>query len=215
MDNIITFAQENFLSALSIVAIFALALTLAFFGGRSIKLSKLKLPFIEFDAIDKERPDRFRFLTMAITPGAPYEYGVFNAVSQTDDRNILIHIGWHIISDTYIGRYLEYPDDQSLRKQISDLGSQNAEFIAIFRETYERNILGGGVTKVKPDYALAYLSRALSVADRIGGIPIGGRPHADRLKTLMLSFDLFGPDKFPDFEKIMYDSSENDEVLRL
>ncbi len=211
MSELINFVLTEKWQIMSITVAFLIGMILSFLAGRSLRISRLKLPFIEFDAIEQEKPDRFRCLTMYLTPGElPYEYDVFRAISQTKDRNILIHLGWHIVCEAYIARFYEYPDDTSLNKSVKEIGSQNSDFVSIFRQTYENNLLGGGKNTVKSDYALGYLSRAIALAERIGPGKIMCHSPIRHIKSLVVGFGVFFSEKYPDFEKLL----QNDEQTK-
>jgi hypothetical protein len=152
------------------------------FAGRKLSVSKLKLPFIDFELLDKERPDRFELsIIMAETSYEGIED--LEKLAKTKNADLLIYFGWHIVCDTYVNRYLSYPSDNALDGKMAELGAQNVEFIKIYRTTYERNILGGGLQRVEPDYALNYFSRSLSLAERIDHS--AQRDHGPRIRRLL------------------------------
>lgn len=174
---------DTFLPLVGTLIVAAVAALIAFFAGRRLGVSKLKLPFIDFELLEPKRPDRFQELSLALVE-VPYSHiEELEQLSKTKNSDLLIYFGWHIVCDTYVDKYMEYPSDSGLEGKIAELGAQNIEFIKIYRATYEGNILGGGTLRVDPEYALNYFSRALSLAERID--VAAKENHVPRIRRLL------------------------------
>jgi len=176
-------AVKTFVPLAGTLVVAVVAAGIAYVAGRRLHVSKLKLPFIDFELIDKQAPDRFRELTMLIHEAHYGHVPELEELARTKNADLLIYFGWHIVCDTYLSRFHAYPSDGELDERVAELGAQNVEFIKIYRITYERNILGGGAVRVKPDYALNYFSRALSLAERIDSS--AQQDHGARIQRLL------------------------------
>lgn len=174
---------SSLLSLAGTIVVAGIAAFVAFLAGRRLSIAKLKLPFIDFELMEREKPDRFQALTMIIQEAQYAQIEELEELARTKNADLLIYFGWHIVCDTYLSRFSNYPSDKSLDANIVELGAQNAEFIQIYRTTYERNVLGGGAVRVDPKYALNYFSRALSLAERIDGS--ARNEHGPRINKLL------------------------------
>ncbi|MEO1701734.1 MAG: hypothetical protein AAFR71_06725 [Pseudomonadota bacterium] len=89
-----------------------------------------------------------------------------STLSDDFDPHAMLDMSWRMVSDAYIQRFRQYPDDNSLSKNASELGTQNIEFIRIYRQAYIACLKQAEVPK---DFAENFLARAPNLAYRIGG----------------------------------------------
>ena len=83
------------------------------------------------------------------------------------DQFTLIHIGWAFIADAYLERFHEYPSDDSLNTHANKLGSQNLEFIRVFRRAYNASSGVYSTSKIRKDFAFEYFDKSTGLAERI------------------------------------------------
>jgi len=78
---------------------------------------------------------------------------------------VLIHLGWQLVCDTFVKRFLTYPDEENVRSHITEFGSQNAEFIITYERLYTAAVRFNGSIDI--EFAREYFLRAPSLAQRI------------------------------------------------
>ena len=154
-------------------------------NGHEAKLSKIKTPFAEFDIQHFERLTAIKVFNNLSVMIRPDRHGVQNLI---DDTHILpaikVHLGWHLVSEAYVRKFDEFPDDSSLTRVTSQIGAQNAEFVKIYREA---NSACSKSTNVPQKFSTAYLERAPSLAVRID--PDAHEWITTAYRTLVRDFD--------------------------
>lgn len=134
-----------------------------------LRPKSLKLPFIEFDS------SRFGDLSPVVLFSAVSRVAIKPSVAAAQWLGskpditplLLVHIGWQIVSNAFVTRWLSYPTDANIASHINELGVQNAEFIAVFEKIYRSAIRHQDT--LTSDFAKEYFLRAPSLATRITG----------------------------------------------
>ena len=180
------------LSIAILLLLFSVAVAVSFAMGRRFKPDKLKLPFMEFSPVEKREKnpeEMFQYVSVAFTEADTDDLQpLLPPQSWIVDDGILIYVGWHAVCDAYIERFLEYPSDENLAARFRELGSQNIEFIKIFRDAYESRLRQEPNSKSKSFPAQDYFSRAISLVERID--PTARGNHEARIRRVAEAVNL-------------------------
>ncbi|MDB5471419.1 MAG: hypothetical protein JWR84_2979 [Caulobacter sp.] len=140
----------------------------------SVSVKQVNLPFVEFE-ISKfnglSPVVMFSRLTrMLILPAEAEKVEKLlkrDGASRISEPVAMIHAGWTVVCDAFVYRFKSYPSDQNVHAIAESIGGQNAEFIIMFRRIYELSLRH--VDKIEDEFALEYLKRGPTLADRILG----------------------------------------------
>jgi hypothetical protein len=133
---------------------------------------RIKLPFVEIDTSKFQNLSPVRYFgnlsIIMISPKSDLRIFRENDKLLSTPPIVLVHIGWNIVCEAFITKFIAYPTDENIHSAASAIGGQNAEFIRMYRDIHKAAIL---VNSIKREFANNYLLRAPSLAERITGEP--------------------------------------------
>lgn len=137
--------------------------------GYSPKFTKLSLPFLE---LQLDRFEKLSLVEMFVAVSMAYISPAFEGIDDAAivvDRTpiILVHAGWDIVCEAFVGRFQAYPNDDRIDAVAGEIGGQNAEFLKMYRQIHAHAIRHSHA--VTREFASNYLIRAPSLAERIKG----------------------------------------------
>lgn len=166
MSNAIYNAVVALILALLMVGITALFL---YSAGYRLKPKNIKLPFFELDISSFEQLSAVRlFVSVSraiINPSVSANRLLDGGRIPDITPQLLVHVGWQIVSDAFCREFIEYPSEDNVFSKSAKIGSQNCEFINLYRKIYE--IAFRHQEDLKKDFAIQYFLRAPSLAARI------------------------------------------------
>ena len=138
-------------------------------NGFRLKPKNVSLPFVSFEAsrFDELSPIRlFQTVSrMVIHPSLSATQWLANGNMPDISSELLIETGWRIVSEAFCEEYLEYPTDQNVQTKTPTIGSQNVEFVLLFRKIRETAFRFPD--QIPREFAIEYFLRAPSLATRI------------------------------------------------
>lgn len=142
----------------------AIALVLLWTWRARVVAKKISFPFMEFEVSNFDSltvVTFFRRVTRIMLAGQP-----INA-SQEFHPLVLMNAGWMMVCEAFVLKFDKYPTEENVHSVVAQLGSQNAEFVNIFRKVYECSIREGD--RLKRDFAHAFVTRGPALAQRVSG----------------------------------------------
>jgi hypothetical protein len=140
-----------------------------FANGYQLRPKNIRLPFIDFEA------NRFAELSpiklfqsvsrLVIFPSEPAKQWLAGGRLPEISPELLIETGWRIVSEAFCEEYLEYPTDDNVQAKASQIGSQNVEFVLLYRKI--RETVFRFPDDLPKEFAVEYFLRAPSLATRI------------------------------------------------
>lgn len=178
-------------AALAVIFVIAALGLLLFLWGKKkqVSLTRVSLPFAEFSvsSFDGLPPVMmFSELSMLCLPADPAMTKSLNDdTANSSAPTMMIHTGWSLVCDAFIGRFGAYPSDEEVMKAASAIGGQNVEFVQMFRGIYEAAIKHAA--SIDREFAANFLVRAPALAERIQGGTRVELPTDAKFMSMMVS----------------------------
>lgn len=128
----------------TMAAIYAIILTLGLttlagvlllFRRYSLTPKEINFPFMKFDTTrfeDLSSARLFQEVSRRVIMRTPIAVDSAEKIKLVEPL-VLVHAGWTFVCDSFVVKYKKFPDDTAIGESASEIGTQNALFVKMYR----------------------------------------------------------------------------------